>query len=112
MSPELEEAEGVAERLCELVRAECRFLRLRGQKLLAKLTARSQRRGAAATLRFAVDGLPCAKRSKWQLPLLWAVATVLTRHGCSAEVHGGELYAPLGPGGGPFLRLDFAASVD
>jgi len=37
---------------------------------------------------------------------------VLSKHGCSAEVHAGELYAPLGPGEGPFLRLDFAAPFD
>jgi len=107
--PEVQEA---AHRLSELVRRECGFLRLRGHQLLAKLTPRSQRRGAAATLRFSVEGLPCAKRSKWQLPLLWAVSTVLTRHGCCAEVRAGELYAPLGLEQGPFLRLDFAASLD
>lgn len=92
--------------LRDLVEHECSFLRIQGHKLHTKVSKRAGRRGIKTTLRFYVHNLPSAKRAKWLLPLLRAVAALLQPHGCAAMVRGGELYAPVSAG--IFVRIDFA----
>lgn len=97
-------------KLKNLVERECRFLRIHGHQVHTKVSKRAGRRGITTTLRFYIHNLPSAKRAKWLLPLLRAVAALLQRYGCAAMVRGGELYAPLSAG--VFVRIDFAPAYE
>lgn len=97
-----------AEELAALVKRDCGFLRIRAHAVQAETTSKLGRRSAAATLRFFIHGLPWAKRAKWLQPLLWSVASVLTRAGTEATVKGGELIAS--PKANVAVRIDFTAA--
>jgi len=97
-----------AEELAVLVKRDCSFLRIRAHAVQSETTAKLGRRSAAATLRFFIHGLPWAKRAKWLQPLLWSVASVLSRAGTEATVKGGELIAS--PAGNVAVRIDFTAA--
>eukprot|EP00747_Dinoflagellata_sp_TGD_P018716 gnl/TRDRNA2_/TRDRNA2_126689_c0_seq1.p1 gnl/TRDRNA2_/TRDRNA2_126689_c0~~gnl/TRDRNA2_/TRDRNA2_126689_c0_seq1.p1 ORF type:complete len:231 (+),score=34.34 gnl/TRDRNA2_/TRDRNA2_126689_c0_seq1:73-765(+) len=111
MSPEMSIAlDEASERLAAFVQKECGWLRIHGHGLHKESSQRTRRRrGSVATLRFYVNGLPWAKRAKWEQPLLWAVAAVLQRNHPTAMMKGGELTVPLQDLGAT-LRIDFAAA--
>jgi hypothetical protein len=109
---ETEEEDPSAE-LAALVESKCSFLRLVGHDIYSEVNEVRRKRGVVKCMVFYVRCLPWAKRAKWLLPLLWAVAKVLNAQGCTTKVQAGELYAQL-PGEGNcdsnFVRIDFAAA--
>lgn len=107
---EIEEEDPSAE-LAALVESKCSFLRLMGQEFYNEVNEVRRKRGVVKCVVFYVRGLPWAKRAKWLLPLLWAVAKVLNAQGCTTKVQAGEMYAQLpGARGHDLVRLDFAAA--
>lgn len=114
----LEEEEAVddmdaARELADVVARDCAFLRLTDQVIYDETSHVRRRRGVTKCVLFHCRGLPWAKRAKWLLPLLWSVAAVLRRKGCTTKVQAGELYAQLPSAcseSPQLVRLDFGAA--
>jgi len=65
--------------------------------------------GVNTCLRVFMEGLPVAKRSKWQVPLGYAMLSLLQCKGCDAFVKRGQLFARLqGSADGEVVRVDFS----
>jgi len=60
-------------------------------------------------MRVFIQGLPVAKRSKWQCPLAFAMMSILQLQGYAAFVKRGQLFTPLDTAtGSEVVRVDFS----
>lgn len=111
------------ELVVQLILQECGFLRIQEYTLqdvrrnhwvpVAPGEERQRNRVEAGTcmfLRMFVEGLPALKRSKWHMPLCWAVSKILQKADCNAFLRCRELYVPTDKTNSTFVKVDFLAA--
>lgn len=102
------ESEGPCSALVDMIKQECAFLCIRGFVLHEKRKVNSRRPEAVEQcLRVFIRGLPLVKRSKWLIPLSYAVLAALRRCGCDCHVKKDGLYLH-GPDDGSIVRVEFS----
>mmetsp|Transcript_168081 Transcript_168081/g.539768 ORF Transcript_168081/g.539768 Transcript_168081/m.539768 type:complete len:444 (-) Transcript_168081:56-1387(-) len=117
------ENRALGELVIQLILQECGFLRIREYTLqavrrshwvpMAPGEERQRNRVEAGTcmfLRIFVEGLPALKRSKWHMPLCWAVSKILQKADCNAFLRCRELYVPTDKTNSTFVKVDFLAA--